>query len=269
MKTKSATWRSWTLRLVVMLLMVPAAAACGSDALPSLSDLAEGVKELPGVPAAIEELPAILDDLPKMADLPAMQTPAGAILYNGPTEYRVALGERIPGTDIQLTAINEEDAEFAIAGMRSVRKTGDSLDYDGDWGGLDGSTYNLRSRIYRIGKSSVRAGGVHQLTIEEIAPIEGEVGSGAHTVRFPYSTGAAAGDTFSGMTYGYVGANDRGGEISGLPPGYYPYRKVGDSIEWHGLLRSDIPVEYALRMVLYGETSARIGGVVKVSLPNN
>lgn len=269
------------LRVFVLSLIVPLSVACSQEELPNISDLPERVREIPGVPAALDELPGVLDELglpdmsqvanlPEIEDLPSMQTPSGGIIYSGPTEYRVGIGERVPGTDIELVGLTEDGgAQFTIAGLRSNRSVGDSLDYDGGWTGLDSATYNLRTRIYRIGSNSVRAAGVHQLTIEDIMPVERDVNLGDHTVRFPYGSSAAAGQMFKGMTLGYVGKEERGGKIYGLPSGDYPYRKVGDSIGWRGLLRSDIPIEYAVRMVLYGESNANVGGVVKIALPNN
>ncbi len=240
----------------------------------------DSINELPGAQALLEELPGMLDDLglpdisqianlPQIDELPVMQSPPGGIIFNGPTEYRLKPGDTIPGTDIRFVAITDEGAEFEIANLRSIRAIGDSLDFDGNWPGIDGVTYNLRTRIYRIGSENIRAAGVHQLAIERISPTDTNVGMGDHTTRFLYSSGAESGERFDGMTLGYVGGTDRGGELSGLPAGDYPYRKVGDSVGWRGQLRPDIPVEYAARMLLYGENSARIGGVVKVSLPNN
>ena len=279
------------IRCILALVVLSLLTACGGEKLPEMPAVPDTIKELPGAQAILDELPAALEDLPnaleelglpdlsqiagipQLDDLPAMQAPPGGIIFNGPTEFRLVPGETIPGTDIRLTAVTDEGAEFSISGQRSLRVIGDSLDFDGNWPGLDGSFYNLRSRIYRVGNDSIRAGGVHQLTIDRIAPQEGTLvpaeSTGAHTSRFLYSSAAGLGEQFSGMTLGYAGADDRGAKLSGLPPDTYAYRKVGDSIAWQGTLRQDIAVAYAARMLLYGENSARIGGIVKVSLPNN
>ena len=86
-------------------------------------------------------------------------------------------------------------------------------------------------------------------------------------MTFPVVAGADTGQNFAGMTYGYAGEDPRGAVLTGLPEGEYPYRKVGDSVVWSGRLRSDIAVEYQLRMLYYQEGSARIGGVARISLP--
>jgi hypothetical protein len=271
---------SLMIRTAVVLAALLLATGCGNEKLPAVPAVPDSIKDIPGAQAVLDELPDAFEDLelpdisqiadlPQLVDLPATQSPPGGIVFNGPTEFRLRPGETIPGTDIRFVAVTDEGAEFSIANMRSIRTIGDSLDFDGNWPSIDGATYNLRTRIYRIGSGNIRAAGVHQLTVEHISPAESDVGMGDHTTRFLYSSGAPSGERFDGMTLGYVGTEDRGGELSGLPVGDYPYRKVGDSIAWQGQLRADIPVEYAARMLLYGESSARIGGVVKVSLPNN
>jgi hypothetical protein len=69
------------------------------------------------------------------------------------------------------------------------------------------------------------------------------------------------------MSLGYAWRDERGAELSGLPAGEYPYRKLGDSVEWAGQLTSDIPVVYHLRLLYYQEANATVGGVVIVTLP--
>jgi hypothetical protein len=87
------------------------------------------------------------------------------------------------------------------------------------------------------------------------------------SLSFPHTTSSDLGQLFPGTTLGYSGQEERGANLTGLPPGEYPYRKIGDSVEWAGRLTSDLSVEYHLRMLYYQETNATIGGVVLVSLP--
>ena len=61
---------------------------------------------------------------------------------------------------------------------------------------------------------------------------------------------------------------ERGGQITGLPEGDYPFLKIGDSISWKGYLRSDIPIEYNLRMIYYDANRAQVGGIVTLALPS-
>ncbi len=244
---------------------------------PELPDLPE-LPNLPDIPP-ISELPDLLDELglpdlsgianlPGLEDLPSLATPEGAIAFAGPTERRIDVGQAIPGTDIQLVAVSEEGAEFQIAGLRSLRTVGDSLDYDGPWPGAQDVTYNLRLRIYRLGTDHVRVAGVHRVEIRGIQPTLGPVSlEGGNQLLLPYSGQAQVGETLKGLTYGYRGLGDRGAELFNLPEGEYPFRKTGDSIVWTGLLRPDIPVRYSLRVAHYTESTLRVVGTVKLRLP--
>jgi hypothetical protein len=69
------------------------------------------------------------------------------------------------------------------------------------------------------------------------------------------------------MTIGYVAQDDRGAALSGLAEGEYPYRKLGDSVDWTGRLTPNLQVEYHLRLLYYQEANATLGGVAIVSLP--
>ncbi len=244
---------------------------------PALPDLPE-LPNLPDIPP-ISELPDLLDELglpdlsgianlPGLEDLPSLDAPAGAIAFAGPTERRLDVGQAIPGTDIRLVGVSEAGAEFQIAGLRSLRTVGDSLDYDGPWSGAQDVGYNLRLRIYRLGTDHVRVAGVHRVEIRGIQPTPGPVSlDGGNQLLLPYTGQAGRGETLRGLTYGYQGMGDRGAELFGLPEGEYPFRKTGDSIVWTGLLRPDIPVRYSLRVAHYSDSTLRVVGTVKLRLP--
>lgn len=254
-----------TLWFFVCLLLT----ACSTEQLPDLPALPDDLRQLPDLVSELQ-LPDLGDitDLPGLDALPSFEPPTGAIRFNGPTEQRIAIGEHIPGTDISLTGITDGQAEFQIAGMRSLRSTADSLDYDGEWPGIPGSAYNARLRLYLIGEDNVRIAGVHQLTIPGIQPAIGASVTGQFTMRFPFTDGVNVGDDrIAGTTYGYVGSTERGAQLSGLPEGDYPYLKVGDSFRWNGALRPDVGAGYNLRMLNYDNNSARVGGVVTLTLP--
>lgn len=278
---------TWVLRLVglktrpaLLLIALLALLLAGCEG-PRLPD-APALPDLPQIPALPEELRQLgnvaeqlglpdlggIRNLPGVESLPDLGAPPGAVKFVGPAERRVAVGERIPGTDIVLTAITEDAAEFQIMGLRSPRRAGDSLDYDGEWPGVAGSTYSARYRIYYVGSDGVRVAGVHQLLLPNVQPAPGAA-PGAFTLRFPYTAAADAGGTIPGTLLGYAGQHERGAQISGLPADEYPYRALGDSVVWRGLLRPDVGAEFDLRVLAYGEQSARFGGVVIVTLPNS
>jgi len=229
----------------------------GNPQLPSLDQLRDlGLPDLSSIP-----------NLPQLGDLPALHAGDNAIVFAGPTERRIARGERIPGTDIVLAAITDAGAEFQIGGQRALRAPGDSLDFDGNWPGIGGVVYNLRMRVYLVGGDSVRAAGVHRLLVENLAVQEQAVTPQGTTLKIPYAASASRGERLKGTTLGYVGNADRGAEFSGLPAGDFPYRKVGDSLPWRGFLRSDIPIEYNIRVALYNDSSVQVAGIATIQLP--
>lgn len=270
-------WKKIFTYLFPLLLLV----GCGAPELPQLPELPVELPDLssiPGIPDSLSELPGLLEDLglpdlseitglPGLADLPTLQTPPGGIIYNGPTERRINLGERIPGTDIVLTAITDAGAEFQIGGLRSVRKLGDSLDHDGPWPGLADADYNLRLRVYLVADTYVRSAGIHRLIVRNIQPVMDNATPGGATLKFPFTVSASKGERFAGSTLGYVSYDDRGGQLSGLPDGEYPYRKTGDSIIWNGHVRGDLVAAYDLRLLYYDSNQARVGGIVTLAVP--
>lgn len=274
-------FRSLVGLLLLLSLLLGACSAPEMPKLPELPALPEmpDLSQLPGIPESLRDLPNLLTDLglpdlssvanlPGVESLPALQTPPGAISFSGPTEWPLNIGDRIPGTDIVLSSVSDAGAEFQIAGMRSVRAVGDSLDFDGDLAGISGVTYNLRLRLYYIGSNSVRAAGVQRLLIRDIQPQKADVTLGGMTMKLPFTVNVSNGEAIAGTTLGYAGMQERGGQITGLPEGDYPFLKIGDSISWKGYLRPDIPIEYNLRMIYYDANRAQVGGIVTLALPS-
>jgi hypothetical protein len=185
-------------------------------------------------------------------------------------ERSLSPGDRVPGTDITLAAISNDGAEFQIAGLRSVRRIGDSVDFDGAWPGLPDAEYHLRARLYLISGNTVRVAGVHQLLLRNIQPsVDNSVALSGQTLQFPFTVAVNAGEAITGTTLRYLGSDDRGAQLGGLAEGEYPYRKVGDSIAWKGRVRPDVAVSYSLRMLYYTAAQARVGGVITVAVPGS
>lgn len=233
----------------------------GNPSLPDLNDLPDLARDL-GLPD-LSEIP----NLPQVSDLPGLSVDEDTLVLAGPTERRIGLGERLFGTDIELVALGDEGAEFRINGLRTIRKVGDSLDFDGGWPGLNGVSYTLRLRLYLLGGDSVRAAGVQRLVVDNVAPQAAPVNLGESTLAIPYSGSAGLDSTLKGLTYGYAGLGDRGAEIIGLDVDEFPFRKIGDSLVWEGLLRPDLPVRYSLRVLFYNESLIQVAGVATVALP--
>ncbi len=269
----SRSWRALVSGLFLSLVLL---AGCSLPFLPRSPEL----PQIPGMPDLpdLGQLPDLLRDLelpdlsgipglPQLSDLPGVDLGPNAIAFAGPTERRLAIGDRIPGTDIQLVAIGQQGPEFRIAGLRSVRAVGDSLDFDGDWPGIQGVRYSLRLRIYRVGEDSVRVAGVHRLVVEGIQPQAMPVALSGTVLKVPYTGSARVGETLKGLTYGYGGQEERGARVTGIPQEEYPYRKVGDSLRWSGYLRPDIPIEYNLRVAFVGQERFQVVGVASLQLP--
>lgn len=257
------------------LLLALLLSACSAPKFPDLPALPSDLKEIPDVLKNLQlpDLSGIGIELPGADALPILVAPTGGIVYNGPIERQVKIGERVPGTDITLLSTADGVAIFQVQGMEKPSRVGDSVDYDGSFAGLAGSDYRARLRVYLVGRSDVRLAGVHQLLINGITPVANATASGSTTLRFPFTdgidrgTGNLSSDVIAGTTIGYLGVYERGAQISGLPANQYPYRSVADTIEWTGALRADIGADYDLRVLNYGKESMRVGGTVVLTLP--
>ncbi len=257
------------LRAACSLLILVLLAGCSTSSLPDIPFIP---KELGDTRKVLEDLG--LGDIVGKVDLselslPDISTPPGAINYNGPTATSVAVGETIPGTDIMLLSITNDGAEFQIAGLRSLRKMGDSLDFDGTWPQLPDVSYTMRLRIFYVGSTNVRAAGVHRLIVPNIAPQAAAANAqlAGHQLSFAFVDQVGLNEAIAGTTLTYAGEDSRGGVINGLPAGTYNFFKMGDSMHWVGWVRPNIGVDYNVRMITYSASNASIGGTVTVALP--
>jgi hypothetical protein len=244
--------------------------ACRTSDLQDIPGLPDDLRDIPEVVRALQLHRLSGVDMLGDESLPEMAAEQGAVVYRGPFERELKPGDRIPGTDITLESIEEGRANFRIGDLDRPAQIGDSLAYDGSWSTLDDTRYNLRLRIYRIDDDSVRVAGAHQLQISDLEPQEGSLPESEYQLNFPFADGVTMGDdTIAGTTLGYQGKTENGAQLSGVPETQYPFRMVGDSIEWTGTLRPDIGAQYDLRMLLYAREGARVGGVVTLHLPTH
>ena len=260
--------------------------ACFGPDLPGAPQMPKlpSPRSLPGVDELLDQLPGFdLDllkelglpdlsdfaDLPQLVDLPTVDIAENAIAFAGPTVMRLEVGEFIRGTDIQLAGITDGRAEFLFSGLRAERIAGDSLDFDGAWPNIGGIDYLLRLRVYQVTEEYVRAAGVHRLVIAGIQPIhQPAMALQGNLLKVTYTGSVGPGDQLKGTTFGYVGQAEQGAEISGIPAGDFPFRKTGDSLRWQGMLRPDLPSQFDLRIVHYGENSVQVAGLVSLQLPD-
>ena len=269
-----------------LLIALTLLSACFGPDLPGAPQMPKlpSPRNLPGVDELLEQLPGFdldllrelglpdlsdIADLPQLVDLPNVDVAENALAFAGPTEMRIEVGEFIRGTDIQLTGIVDGRAEFLFSGLRAERIAGDSLDFDGPWPNIGGVDYLLRLRVYRVTEEYVRAAGVHRLLIEGVQPIhQPAMALQENPLKVAYTSSVGPGEQFKGTTFGYVGQGEQGAEISGIPAGDFPFRKTGDSLRWQGMLRPDLPSQFDLRIVLYGENSVEVVGIVSLQLPD-
>ena len=288
MRTDNPSCLSVKLRRLISSLIIPLAllSACFGPDLPGAPQMPKlpSPRSLPGVDELLDQLPGFdldllkelglpdlsdIADLPLLVDLPSVEVADNAIAFAGPTEMRIEIGEFIRGTDIQLSAIVDGRAQFLFSGLRAERIAGDSLDFDGTWPNIGGVNYLLRLRVYRVTEEYVRAAGVHRLVIEGIQPIhQPAMALQENLLKVTYTGSITPGDQLKGTTFGYVGKAEQGAEISGIPAGDFPFRKTGDSLRWQGMLRPDLPSQFDLRIVHYGESSVQVAGFVSLQLPD-
>ena len=288
MRTDNPSCLSVKLSRLISSLIIPLAllSACFGPDLPGAPQMPKlpSPRSLPGVDELLDQLPGFdldllkelglpdlsdIADLPLLVDLPSVEVADNAIAFAGPTEMRIEIGEFIRGTDIQLSAIVDGRAQFLFSGLRAERIAGDSLDFDGTWPNIGGVNYLLRLRVYRVTEEYVRAAGVHRLVIEGIQPIhQPAMALQENLLKVTYTGSITPGDQLKGTTFGYVGKSEQGAEISGIPAGDFPFRKTGDSLRWQGMLRPDLPSQFDLRIVHYGESSVQVAGIVSLQLPD-
>lgn len=288
MRTDNPSCLSVKLSRLISSLIIPLAllSACFGPDLPGAPQMPKlpSPRSLPGVDELLDQLPGFdldllkelelpdlsdIADLPQMVDLPTVDLAENAMAFTGPTEMRIEIGEFIRGTDIQLNAIVDGRAQFLFSGLRAERIAGDSLDFDGPWPNIGGVDYLLRLRVYRVTEEYVRAAGVQRLLIEGIQPIhQPAMVLQENPLKMTYTGSVAPGDLLKGTTFGYVGQAEQGAEISGIPAGDFPFRKTGDSLRWQGMLRPDLPAQFDLRIVHFGENSVQVAGIVSMQLPD-
>lgn len=185
-----------------------------------------------------------------------------SLLYKGPTELSVKPGESFPGTGLQYVGITDKMAEMRIDGQRALKKAGDSLDWSGS--PSTGVQLDLAMRILLISEQSLHAGGTVSLEIADVNPQAAAVSSASETkFTVPVTYAVDKGETIAGTLIAYEGRDEeKGAKLGGIPD--YPYRKTGDSIVWEGRLRDNVSLRLDLRVLLYSESTLRVGGTATI-----
>jgi len=198
-----------------------------------------------------------------IACLPWQRPPEGTLIYTGPTERSIPAGAFLPGTDIRYVGMTDQGAELLIGDQRAVKKKGDSLDWDGH--PLPGVTLNLRLRIIWFTEEKLHAAGTARLAIEEPQPAAMPFPEELPVIyKLPVSYNVERGETIPSTTLSYVGASEKGAELSGVEG--YPYRKIADSILWEGKLLEGVFLKLTVRVVFFDEEQLQVAGLATIGM---
>jgi hypothetical protein len=188
--------------------------------------------------------------------------PDDELVFSGLVEMGAGVGERLPGADIEVVRISENEAEIHIEGQTARKKPGDSLDWHG---ALDSHVnLDLALRILWISEDIVQSGGAAKLTIADANPRAASVQSRSEIeYALPITYSVRKGDTIPGTLITYVGRDmEKGAEFAGIEG--YPFRKVADSLTWEGQLRDNVWLKLDLRVILFTESTLQAGGVATI-----
>jgi len=183
--------------------------------------------------------------------------------YNLATTITVLVGETVPGTNILYQGRSDKGAHVLIDGLEAHKRVGDSLDWSGS--PIEGVTVDLTLRVVRYTAQSLTLVGVSDVTVEDAQP---RVASIVTTSPIKYSGvvgyGVAVNSVIPGTVVRYEGPADEGAQLGSVEG--YPYRKVGDSINWEGMLRDDVYISLAVRVAQFDEKGMRVAGTVTLWL---
>ena len=184
------------------------------------------------------------------------------MVFSGPIELGAGPGDRLPGTAVEVLSISDGSAEIRLEDQIAHKKVGDSLDWKGD---LTPHVHlALALRIIWISDEHVQTAGTATLTVRDVAPAAGRVASESETrYALPVTYSVPKGERIPGTTVEYVGKDaEKGATFAGVEG--YPYRKVADSLVWEGRLREGVWLKLDLRLLLFSDASAQLGGIATI-----
>ena len=185
----------------------------------------------------------------------------GELRYAGPVEIGIVRGELLPGTDIQYLGKVADGAQVSIRGEQALKKTGDSLNWEGDL--MDGVAVDLELRVAVITEEELHVVGTVQMTVADPDPRPEPVNSGA-PVRYkvPVAYRVEKGQAIPGSVVTYLGKADDGARLGNVEG--YAYRQPGDSIVWEGKVRDRVWIELDLRTVLFTDDALSVAGTAEL-----
>lgn len=188
---------------------------------------------------------------------------SSTLIYSGPTEQTVAVGETIPGSNIRFASYSDAGAEVFINDLRAVKKVGDSLDWKGT--PAPGVQVEMAQRILAANAQRLQTVGTVKVTVSGVQP---ELAIFPDKPAFEYKVAVSytvrKGETVPGTLLSYKGKAEDGAEFAGVSG--YPYRKMGDSLAWAGRLRDNVYLDMTLRVAAYTEEFVTLGGLATIGL---
>lgn len=178
------------------------------------------------------------------------------ISYSGPVEISIQRGEFLPGTGIQYVEETETGALVLIDGSQAIKKVGDSLDWEGPMADQVSVEQNLRVVFFT--EATLQTAGTAQVIIDSPTPAAEPANVEARVhFKLPIGYDVDKGQAIPGTPITYLGQTEDGAELGNVEG--YPYRKIGDSIQWEGKLREGIWLRLNARTALV--TEDRLGVV--------
>lgn len=190
-----------------------------------------------------------------------------SLVYTGPIEIGIESGTFLGGTDIQYLGETGQGAQVIIGGQQAIKRIGDSLEWAGEM--VPGVMVDLSLRIVFITQDMLQTAGTVRVTVEGANPVVEAVGTsgdvdtpaGVHYV-LPVVYRVPQGSAIPGTTITYEGQEADGAHLGNVEG--YAYRRVGDSILWHGRLLPGAWLDLTLRTALITEGQLDVVGTADI-----
>lgn len=179
--------------------------------------------------------------------------------YNLPVALTLALGEELPGGHVRYERHSDDGAVVIIQGQEALKRAGDSLDWSGT--PVEGVDVDLALRVVWHNDRALHLVGTAEVLVRDPHPVAGEREPEALLeLSGPVTYGLARAEAMPGTTLTFEQETADGARLGGITG--YPYRKMGDSVRWEGLVRDGVHLRFDGRVLYLDQDNLRLGGVV-------
>ena len=184
-------------------------------------------------------------------------------------------GEKIAGAQMEYIGRSEDGGyEVSINGAKSVKREGDSFIWSGIIAPGVHGIFDLRISTDILGNLPVVGGAKITVLNPDPFPLEA-IPQDPDGLNFTnillLDSNILVGSQILGTTLTYNGETEQGGvtvaEIGNSTE--YPYYRVGDSLVWKGKIRSNVFVQYNLRIIDFNAESIILGGTADLYIENS